>query len=62
MRERHIDPGEHTVYSSLRRFMDAGEYPPGVLTVMHGGVPIDLRFDHAGSKVTLSISGAGTFR
>ncbi|HEX7349580.1 hypothetical protein [Brachybacterium sp.] len=52
MRERHIDPGEHTVYSSLRQFMDAGEYPPGVLTVMHGGLPIDIRHEPLGHDTT----------
>lgn len=52
MRKRHIDPSEHTVYSSLRQFLDAGEYPPGVLTVMHGGLPIDIRHEPLGYDTT----------
>lgn len=55
MRKRHINPSEHTVYNSLREFMDVGEYPPGVLTVMQGGLPIDVRHDPRGYDTTIVI-------
>lgn len=49
---RHITPGEHTVYRSLTEFMNASAYPAGVLTVMRGGVPIDVRHDPRGYGTT----------
>lgn len=52
MRKRMIDPREHTVYASLKDFLTADDHPAGVLTVMHGGIPIDLRFDPRGHDVT----------
>ena len=53
MRKRFIDPTEqHTVYDSLREFLDADTYPRGVLTVMHRGIPIDVRHDPAGHDTT----------
>lgn len=52
MRKRYIPPGEHTVYRSLKEFMDAESYPSGVLTIMRGGLPIDVRFEPRGYRAT----------
>lgn len=52
MRKRHIDPGEHTVYRSMKEFTNAGPYPSGTLTVLHGGLPIDVRHDPRGYGAT----------
>ena len=43
MRTRAIDPAYHHVYDSLDEFLSAEEYPRGILTVRHGGIPIDVR-------------------
>lgn len=53
MRERVIKQSEHTIYGSLAKFQEAnGHHPPGVLTVMNGGLPIDVRHEPAGHDVT----------
>src|SRR5690606_21334286 len=53
MRERVISNGGHTIYASLAKFQDAkAHHPPGVLTVMNGGLPIDVRYEPAGHDVT----------
>lgn len=52
MGKRHITSGEHTVYWSLQEFMNASTYPAGVLTVMRGGLPIDVRHDPRGYETT----------
>src|SRR5699024_307996 len=52
MRERHIKPSENTVYGSLARFLEASGHPSGVLTVMHRGVPIDIRHEPRGYDTT----------
>lgn len=52
MRTRRIDPREHTTYSSLKEFMDADEYPSGVLTVMRRGIPIDIKYEPRGFDTT----------
>ena len=52
MRERQINPRHHTVYETLRQFMHAPSHPSGVLTVMEGGVPIDIKHDPRGFDTT----------
>src|SRR5690625_3266022 len=52
MRERVIDPVSHTVYKSLPEFLDTEERPSGILTVMHGGMPIDVLHDPRGFNTT----------
>ena len=52
MRERVIDKAEHRVYASLGQFQSAKHYPAGVLTVMNGGLPIDIRYEPRGQDVT----------
>lgn len=53
MRERIITSEHHAVYGSLAEFLEASEYAPGVLTIMHGGVPIDVKFDPRGYDTTM---------
>lgn len=53
MRTRSIDPADNnTVYNSLKEFLDATQYPRGILTVMHRGIPIDIRYDPGGFDTT----------
>lgn len=51
-RERIIRDPHHTVYPSLQAFIDADEYPSGVLTVMLGGIPIDIKNENHGYDTT----------
>lgn len=53
MRVRHVTSERHTVYGSVAEFLEAPEYTPGVLTVMHGGVPIDVKYDPRGHRTTM---------
>lgn len=52
MRERVIKQPEHTIYGSLGKFQETKGHPSGVLTVMNGGLPIDIRHDPRGFDVT----------
>lgn len=52
MRERVINQAEHTIYGSLAKFQETKGHPSGVLTVMNGGLPIDIRHDPRGFDVT----------
>lgn len=66
MHERVIKQAEHTIYGSLSKFQEAKGHPSGVLTVMNGGLPIDIRNDHRGYDVTTVFFHAaltgGTYR
>ena len=52
---RTIDPATHTVYSSMHEFKKVGARPSGTVTVMDGGLPIDIRHDDRGYDVTTVI-------
>lgn len=52
MRERVIKQSEHTIYGSLAKFQEAKGHPSGVLTVMNGGLPIDIQHEPLGYDVT----------
>lgn len=52
MRERTIDTAVHTQYRSLSEFQSVSDHPPGILTVMHRGVPIDVWNDRRGFDTT----------
>lgn len=66
MRTRQIRPAEHTVYGSLAKFQEAVGHPSGVLTVMNGGLPIDIRYEPLGYDTTTVFFHAaltgGTYR
>lgn len=55
MSRRNITPATHTVYNSLRELKNAGAPASGILTVMDGGLPIDIRYDSRGYDVTTVI-------
>lgn len=52
MRERKIKLANHAVYGSLAKFQEASGHPSGILTVMNGGVPIDIRHEPRGFNTT----------
>lgn len=58
MRERTIDPAVHHLYYSLEEFLEAPEPSGGILTIEHGGLPIDLRYDPRGASTTLVVFNA----
>ncbi|MGP9604651.1 hypothetical protein ACT3SY_17775 [Brachybacterium sp. AOP42-E1-35] len=58
MRERTIDPAVHHLYHSLEEFLGAPEPPAGILTIEHGGLPLDVRYDPRGASTTLVVFNA----
>jgi|GEM_PF-2926513 len=55
MRSRFIDPTKHRItnFASMADFEACAEVPPGMLTIMHGGVPIDVNNNHRGFDATV---------
>ncbi|MGP9682078.1 hypothetical protein [Brachybacterium sp. AOP3-A1-3] len=62
MRERLITSEAHAVYGSLPEFLEAPECVPGVLTIMHGGVPLDVKYDPRGYGTTMVFFHAAVSR
>lgn len=52
MTRRVLPAGDHYEYATLNAFLELDSYPPGILTVHHGGLPIDILHDPRGLPVT----------
>ena len=58
MHNRFIDPSEHRVFRSIRELETAAIDEACTLTVMFGGLPIDIRYEPRGFGTTLIMFGA----
>ncbi|WP_086991199.1 hypothetical protein [Agrococcus casei] len=50
--QRFVSPATQTLFKSLPDFLAADSYKNGVLTIQHGGIPIDIKFDGRGHDTT----------
>lgn len=52
MRSRTVNQKNQTIYGSLSKFLESPGHPSGVLTVMLGGLPIDILYEPRGYETT----------
>lgn len=50
--QRFVNPNSQTLFRSLQEFLAADSYQNGILTISHGGLPIDIKFEDRGYATT----------